>query len=99
MGINFSDDNSKFVHHTEAIATYSGYIEFKEGNKTVGKVHAEFDFREMPEEHHATALQMILNGAMTLALPCYEKSVPPPKTIKDGKYTSEIKEKKWFGLF
>ena len=93
MGINYSEDSSHLVTHVEPIVKYSNYIEFKRGDEVVGKIHAEFDFRDMPEEYHGTALQLIMTKAFTLQLPCsgpvYQSQLPK----------EEKKEKKWFGLF
>jgi hypothetical protein len=90
MGIEFSDEtNKEVIVNTEPIVTYSGYLEFKKGDKVIGKVNAEFDFREMPDEHHHMALQLIMNGARTLYLPVTPVTKEEPKKER----------KKWFGLF
>lgn len=94
MSIEFTEDGSKFVNNVEPVVKYERYIEFKMGDKTVGRIDATFDFTDMPDEYHSTALQMVMKGAMTLALPCYK--APPVREQMEG---NEPKKKKWLGLF
>ena len=90
MGISF-EGNEKFVRHQEPIATYGGYFTITQGGKEVGRVDATFDFRNMPEEHHSLALQIIMHGAQTMSVPV--------QTKKTDTTTETQRKKKWFGLF
>ena len=92
MGINFSEDGKNLIHNQEPIVEYSGYLTVKVGGKEVGRVNATFDFRELPPEHHHTAIQLIMQGARTLCIPA--NTPPEAKVVEEPK-----KEKKWFGLF
>lgn len=92
MGISF-EGNENFVHNQEPIVTYGGFIEFKKGDKVVGKVDADFDFRGLPEEYHSMALNLIMQRGMSLHLPKHDPVVKHTDTIKSQE------RKKWFGLF
>jgi hypothetical protein len=95
MGIEFHKDSDKFVHHTEPIVKYTGYITLEKDGKEVGKVDATFDFTEIPDEHQQIALQMIMNGARSLSLPSDRKVYEP--VIKEENKIEKSIWKRFFG--
>jgi len=72
MELNF-DNGSSIVIPSGTEVTLKDALVLVEAGVVVGRLDAKYDFKDLPERHHMTAVNCLLQRRMRLAMPSPEQ--------------------------
>ena len=66
MTITFTGSDDKFTVYSEPKIIFYKAVVFSRGGKEIGYIDAEYDFSNLPSEHHELAIQTLQRQGMNV---------------------------------